>query len=155
MCTVYISTTQRLLWLIKILHDLLLVGYLTRSAITVCEEVGPSCHGFTKCPQEAQLCQQELPTDHPGLCQCHTATVCSDRYERTLFSTQRHCQPSYHGEQVPRSHQATPTSHQAQRVSQLHHLLQCGIRSETETRSVPPINIQCFIYIAKRRKYNC
>lgn len=102
-----------------------------RSKFAVCEEAVPACHGATELHQEVPVQQQELPPDHSGLCECHNAPVCSDDYEGTVLPAQRHLQPAHHGEQVPRGPTAAPTPHQTQRLPQLHHLLQRGIRLDT------------------------
>lgn len=102
-----------------------------RSKVVVCEKVIPECHGAIWIHQQALLPHAETCADHLGLCQCHIASVCSDRYEGTLLPTQRYVQPTHHGKQVPRSPAAATASHQTQCLPQLHHLLQCGIRLDT------------------------
>lgn len=100
--------------------------------LMVCEEVVPACHGDTDLHQEVPV-HPKLPSDHPGLCQCHDASVCSDGYEGAVLPSQRHLQPPHHGEPVPRGSTATQASHQTQRLPQLHHHLQRGIRLDTCT----------------------
>lgn len=102
-----------------------------RSKVVVCEKVIPECHGAIWVHQQALLPHAETCADHLGLCQCHIASVCSDRYEGTLLPTQRYVQPTHHGKQVPRSPAAATASHQTQCLPKLHHLLQCGIRLDT------------------------
>lgn len=94
----------------------------------VCEEAVPARHGVALLHQEVSVHQQKLASHHPGLCQRHAASVCADGHEGALLSTQRLVQPTHHGEQVPRAPTAAQASHQAQRLPQLHHLLQCGVR---------------------------
>lgn len=102
-----------------------------RSKVVVCEKVIAECHGAIWIHQQALLPPAGTCEDHIGLCQCHIASVCSDRYEGTLLPTQRYVQPTHHGKQVPRSPAAATASHQTQCLPQLHHLLQCGIRLDT------------------------
>lgn len=99
-----------------------------RPEFPVCDEAEPAHYGATRLHQEDCVQQQELPTHHPGLCQHHHASVWTDGLEGAVFSAQGHLQPPHHRKQVPRELAATPAPQQAQRLPQLHHLLQCGDR---------------------------
>lgn len=103
-----------------------------RQKLPVCEEADPARYGVTRLHQEVSVQPQKLATHHPGLCQRHDASVWTDVLKGAVFPIQGHLQPPHHRKQVPRGLAPTPAPQQAQRLPQLHHLLQCGDRWRSE-----------------------
>lgn len=103
-----------------------------RPKFPVCEEAEPVHYGVAGFHQEVSVQQQKLP-HQSGLCQRHHAWVWTDGLEGAVLPSQGHRQPPHHRKQIPRGLAATPAPQQAQRLPQLHHLLQRGDRWRSQS----------------------